>query len=78
MSIVISRYTCACKPGYAVSSLDGITCEDIDECALGTDDCGQTCVNIGGGFVCSCESGYNLGSDGMYCFTAVLIFLPRY
>ena len=31
---------------------------DIDECATGTHDCDQLCVNTEGGFHCVCREGY--------------------
>ena len=37
---------------------------DIDECAEGTHNCAQQCVNTQGGFNCSCYSGYDLMPDG--------------
>ena len=41
---------------------------DIDECALGTDNCANdtaTCTNVPGGFVCECITGYT--GDGITC-----------
>ena len=40
---------------------------DIDECAEGTDGCAQICVNEDGSYSCSCQSGYQLASDGRGC-----------
>jgi len=57
------RYRCDCKAGY-IKALNGLTCEDMNECALNTDDCDQTCTNIAGTFVCSCEDGFTLNADG--------------
>ena len=40
---------------------------DIDECALGTDQCAQNCHNNVGYYTCSCNAGYTLNSDGYHC-----------
>ena len=40
---------------------------DIDECSTETDNCLYMCTNIPGSFVCGCESGYHLDSDGFTC-----------
>jgi len=33
---------------------------DVDECQKGTDNCHDSanCVNIGGGFTCTCKEGF--------------------
>ena len=31
---------------------------DVDECALGSHSCQQTCVNLVGGYSCGCNHGY--------------------
>ncbi|WP_437933073.1 EGF domain-containing protein [Sorangium sp. So ce341] len=43
------------------------TCTDIDECALGTDDCdaNAACTNTPGSFTCACNTGYS--GDGTTC-----------
>ena len=40
---------------------------DIDECAMGADDCDQECTNNESSFTCSCASGYTLAEDGKTC-----------
>jgi len=45
---------CFCPNGF---SGDGFDCTDIDECALGTAQCEQKCINTLGSYVCSCGKG---------------------
>ena len=40
---------------------------DVDECVLGTAGCNHFCDNTIGSFVCSCQNGYFLDSDGITC-----------
>ena len=40
---------------------------DIDECSEGTHNCFQICTNTDGSFICGCNSGYALDSDGVTC-----------
>lgn len=50
--------TCTCHAGYTG---DGVTCSDIDECALGTDTCDPlvSCTNKVGSYECgTCPNGY--------------------
>ncbi|XXT15897.1 EGF domain-containing protein [Sorangium sp. So ce429] len=59
-----------CDP--TVPCCDGLscqsgTCTDVDECALGTDNCdaNATCTNTSGSFTCACGEGYS--GDGVTC-----------
>lgn len=40
---------------------------DINECSTGTHNCAQRCHNTAGSYTCSCNSGYQLASDGRSC-----------
>ena len=39
----------------------------INQCAEGTHNCAQLCINDGGSFRCSCNTGFQLGADGTSC-----------
>uniref|UniRef100_A0A3B4W9Z1 Fibulin-1 n=1 Tax=Seriola lalandi dorsalis TaxID=1841481 RepID=A0A3B4W9Z1_SERLL len=67
---VYGSYQCYCRRGYQLSDIDGMTCEDIDECALPTGGhiCSYRCHNTPGSFHCSCPvTGYNLAHNGRSC-----------
>ncbi|KAL4625076.1 fibulin-1 isoform X2 [Arapaima gigas] len=67
---VYGSYQCYCRRGYQLSDVDGVVCEDIDECALPTGGhlCSYRCHNTPGSFQCNCpQSGYNLASNGRSC-----------
>lgn len=67
---VYGSYQCYCRRGYQLSDIDGITCEDIDECALPTGGhvCAYRCTNAPGSFYCTCPpTGYTLGPNGRMC-----------
>ena len=42
-------------------------CSDIDECAIGTDNCDSRaiCTNTVGSFTCACRVGYD--GNGIFC-----------
>ncbi|WP_437980245.1 FG-GAP-like repeat-containing protein [Sorangium sp. So ce117] len=55
-----------------VPCCDGLTCQsgtcaDVNECALGTDNCdaNAACTNTAGSFTCACNAGYS--GDGVTC-----------
>ncbi|XP_029019396.1 fibulin-1-like isoform X2 [Betta splendens] len=67
---VYGSFQCYCRRGYQLSDADGITCEDIDECALpaGGHVCSHRCANSPGSFHCTCPpSGYMLAPNGRTC-----------
>lgn len=59
---------CSCFVGYQLQ-LDGVSCEDINECITGSHNCrlGESCINTVGSFRCqrdsSCGTGYELTED---------------
>ncbi|XP_070537259.1 fibrillin-2-like [Ptychodera flava] len=59
----LRSYVCHCSEGYRLDA-DEKGCRDINECTENIDDCHQkaTCINIGGGFNCTCNDGY-IGVD---------------
>ncbi|KAJ6668450.1 hypothetical protein lerEdw1_011932 [Lerista edwardsae] len=74
---VYGSYQCYCRRGYQLSDIDGITCEDIDECALPTGGhiCAYRCINVPGSFQCTCpSSGYKLAPNARNCQAPVNIF----
>ncbi|XP_054935379.1 fibulin-2 isoform X3 [Physeter macrocephalus] len=60
---------CSCFPGYAIMA-DGVSCEDVDECELGTHGCqaGSVCRNTKGSFYCQerqrCMEGFLQDPEG--------------
>ena len=42
-------------------------CTDIDECERGVSECDQGCHNNDGSYMCSCDDGFKLNNDGLYC-----------
>uniref|UniRef100_A0A3B4VNG8 Fibulin-1 n=1 Tax=Seriola dumerili TaxID=41447 RepID=A0A3B4VNG8_SERDU len=67
---VYGSYQCYCRRGYQLSDIDGMTCEDIDECALPTGGhiCSYRCHNTPGSFHCSCPvTGYTIAHNGRSC-----------
>ncbi|XP_073336936.1 fibulin-1-like isoform X2 [Pagrus major] len=67
---VYGSYQCYCRRGYQLSDIDGISCEDIDECALPTGGhvCSYRCSNAPGSFYCTCPpAGYTIAHNGRTC-----------
>ena len=59
-------HVCSCKTGYTISP-SSRQCENVDECALGLDNCHSeaTCLDSDGSFSCTC---LNQGTgNGVFC-----------
>ncbi|KAK7492745.1 hypothetical protein BaRGS_00016050, partial [Batillaria attramentaria] len=64
----VGSFSCGCNLGYRLSPpVTGTDCNDIDECADGTNDCAQTCTNTVGSFTCDCYPGFTLDPNGRTC-----------
>ncbi|CAL8318102.1 unnamed protein product [Lota lota] len=50
---------CTCPPGLGLS-VNGMVCEDLDECSLPFPPCTQHCTNTVGSFYCQCREGFVL------------------
>ncbi|KAJ8307100.1 hypothetical protein KUTeg_015184 [Tegillarca granosa] len=62
-------FVCVCNNGLTG---DGITCTDIDECAMGLCSCQHLCTNAYGGYNCDCYVGYVLQDDRRNCLADIL------
>ena len=51
---------------YHADSLFHFT--DVNECATGIDECNQNCHNTDGSYSCSCDPGYILYRDNLFCY----------
>lgn len=61
-------YRCNCSTLGYMSSIDGTTCQDTDECKENIDECVDTCVNTVGSYKCGCsKKGYKLAHGGKTC-----------
>ncbi|CAH1781847.1 unnamed protein product [Owenia fusiformis] len=65
-----------CDSGF-ITEKDGALspkdCKDVDECTRDNGGCDQVCRNTVGSYICSCESGFRLASDGHTCTSSNLI-----
>jgi hypothetical protein len=66
-NLVNTGYSCSCPSGYVSSGGANPTCVDVNECSTNNGGCAQNCQNTQGGFTCSCNTGFQLGSDGKSC-----------
>ncbi|ERE76081.1 fibrillin-2-like protein, partial [Cricetulus griseus] len=62
-------YLCTCPAGYTLRK-DGAMCQDVDECADGSQDChirGMLCKNLIGTYACICPPGMQPQPSGEEC-----------
>ncbi len=45
----------------------GLFPADIDECVVSNGGCSQNCINLEGGYECSCRQGFTLQLDNKTC-----------
>ena len=57
---------------YLMATLFLMLLLDIDECELGGIKCTQGCINLRGSYICTCEPGYQLGTDEKSCYRTSL------
>ena len=62
----VGSFLCLCRIGFEISEVFS-TCDDIDECNEGLNDChfNAECKNIPGGFNCECKEGFF--GNGTFC-----------
>jgi len=58
---------CFCKTQNPTFSVNGTRCRDVDECAAFNGGCETRCQNTEGSYYCSCDSGYQLGTNNHEC-----------
>ena len=51
---------------------------DVDECADGTNECDQNCHNNDGSYTCSCNAGFTLNNDELFCDGTISILYYVY
>ena len=58
----------------------GVVVLDVDECDAGISGCNHNCTNTMGSYMCSCDEGYDLDSNGLTCVgeRRVLIFFAPF
>ncbi|XP_013407943.1 uncharacterized protein LOC106171955 [Lingula anatina] len=60
--------TSYCTKQVCCAGWEGPGCnQDVDECSINNGGCAQGCNNLPGSFRCECDSGYQLGQDGITC-----------
>ena len=65
------------KLSCSTTALTVVLSTDVDECAEGTHNCSNLCVNTPGGFQCGCPVGYQLSKSGLTCEGTGLVCLLK-
>lgn len=68
LSMGTAVLVCAdCITSWVLITMLAVSLTDSDECAVNNGGCQQNCINTPSSFMCSCDEGYALASDGMSC-----------
>ena len=61
------------------SNYNTILCifSDVDECAVGTANCAHNCQDTIGSYLCSCDPGFMLDTDGFTCNGIIRLHVAR-
>ncbi|XP_038670803.1 latent-transforming growth factor beta-binding protein 1 isoform X5 [Scyliorhinus canicula] len=58
-------FTCTCSDGFQL--VDGVRCQDVNECLTPELCTHGDCLNTEGSFNCICDKGFTVSSDGRKC-----------
>ncbi|XP_072368414.1 latent-transforming growth factor beta-binding protein 1 isoform X6 [Scyliorhinus torazame] len=58
-------FTCTCSDGFQL--VDGVRCQDVNECLTPELCTHGDCLNTEGSFYCICDKGFTVSSDGRKC-----------
>ncbi|XP_078413456.1 latent-transforming growth factor beta-binding protein 1 isoform X1 [Cetorhinus maximus] len=58
-------FTCTCPSGFQL--VDGVKCQDVNECLTPELCTHGDCQNTEGSFYCDCQKGFTVSSDGRKC-----------
>lgn len=83
IAIILSTIHCSANQSINQVVLFFYDSTDIDECIELLSNCSQLCIDTPGSYVCDCNLGYTLDSDGVSCtgkirYLRLLLILHTY